>query len=129
MKFSGDTNEDHIIKCREVELLNQLQMDLKNLQLTNQANSKADDDDVEIADIEIIDVPIKKSSPDTSIYYVSDENETNDESLTNIVNDIPFISHEKIITGKLIDNAIKTEKTFMKYFDENLNPYLQPNSW
>lgn len=83
------------------------------------------DENVDFTDIpEITDIPCKKSNNWDFLDYDID---TNSSSFANLENDIPFISHEEKISGKLIDNAIKTEKTFMKFF-ESMNPNLQPSN-
>ena len=60
-----------------------------------------------------------------SSYYVDDDADTNNTSI-NLDSEISSVYLEDKIKGKIIDNAIKTEKTMMKYFD-SYNPNLQPN--
>lgn len=75
---------------------------------------------------EIIDIPIKegiKSILNRS-YYVDDDADTSNTSC-NFESETPF--REERINEKIIDNAIKTEKTMRKYFQDNFNPKLQPN--
>jgi hypothetical protein len=94
--------------------------------LINQANQ---DNPILVNDIdmpEIIDLPIKeeiKSILNCS-YYVDDDADTSNSSC-NLEPETPF--REERINEKIIDNAIKTEKTMRKYFQDNFNPKLQPN--
>ena len=57
-------------------------------------------------------------------YYVDDDADTSNTSC-NFESETPF--REERINEKIIDNAIKTEKTMRKYFQDNFNPKLQPN--
>jgi hypothetical protein len=121
MKFSHEVTTDDIKAYREFEMIDQIQKDLKTLNL--KSNTNTDTGKKNYMD-ENIDMPIISDIPFKSKYEIDlyDELDTNN---TSYECDLPFVNYENKITEKIIDNAIKTEKTIMRYFD-SLN--LQPNN-
>jgi len=94
---------------------------LRNAEKNNYSEvNYVDDEDMP----EIVDIPIKKWKQDKQIYYIYDDLDTNNTSF-NCENESSLSCKEKL-QEKLIDNAIETEKTMMKFFD-NFNPILIPN--
>jgi hypothetical protein len=71
---------------------------------------------------EIVDIPIHNK-------YNNNISEENDDETNNVFINLelhtPF-DCKFILKEKLINNALETEKTMMKFFD-NFNPNLQPN--
>ena len=149
-KFSEEINQNDIKIYREVETLSQLQKDLKNLKLKSNNLSSTQNLEIEKLDLriknfncdcempEIIDIPIDNQNEfqlaqnfyydKSKIFDSFPEEDTNDSSDTNsnYDNEISIVTSRSKLKEKLIDNAIKTEKTLNKIFND-LNPQLQPN--
>jgi hypothetical protein len=123
--------------------LNQLQKDLTNLKIKNNKEEDSDNSwDIKIDDVsnndyiideipEIINIPIENDLKYARYFILNACSNENDDSDTtnntiNLEHDIAYICKEEKITGKIIDNALKSEKTLLKIFD-NFNPALQPN--
>jgi hypothetical protein len=71
---------------------------------------------------EIVDIPIHNKNNNN----ISEENEDETNNVfINLELNTPF-DCKFILKEKLINNALETEKTMMKIFD-NFNPNLQPN--
>lgn len=96
--------------------LDEISKDFENLNLTKyQSNDNIYND-------------ITMSSPLWYEEYINDLNESDDENENNSTfdcEDIIDITKSVKITGKIIKNAIESEKTFSRYF--NLNSTLVPN--
>lgn len=73
-----------------------------------------------------LDLNFKEDEDDNEI--TNDTNESNADASfnSNCESEIPFLSQSYKIKKKLIDNAIKSERTMNKIFN-NMNPNLQPN--
>jgi len=148
-KFSEEINENDLQFYREVETLSQLQKDLKNLKLKSNIlplqNYEIEKPDLRIKNFicdcempEINDIPIENQNyvrTEQNFYYEKSkifnsyqEEDTNDSSDTNsnFDHEISILTSRTKLKEKLIDNAIKTEKTLNKIFND-LNPQLQPN--
>ncbi len=136
-------NESDLKLYREYETLNQLQKDLQNLKIRGNNNlycienlpsDKLESLNVYNYDYDMPEIIEMSSNIEKNKYcndFVEDEIETdtNDSSDTNsnFENEIPFLNQRYRIKYKMIDNAIKSEKTFHKIF-KNYNPSLQPNN-
>jgi len=135
-------NESDLKLYRDYETLNQLQKDLQNLKIRGNNNLNSIDnlpsDKLESTYLynydydmpEIIEIPSNFEKNKYCKIFVEDEidNDTNDSSdaNSNFANEIPYITQRYKIKDKIIDNAIKSEKTLNKIF-KNFNPSLQPN--
>ncbi len=80
--------------------------------------------DIDMPEINYIPISDKEKILLNSSYYLDDDADTSNTSYT-YESEVPLI--EDKINEKIIDNAIKTEKTMRKYFKGNFNPNLQPS--
>lgn len=119
--FSYENSKSILIELNEVE------NDFKKLEIiekekNNQTDNKNYEDDFEMSSIDMYKLPWY----DQYINDLSEDdfNETNSSSF-NYEYEIPDLTRDPKIRGKIISNAIEIEKTARKFFDVDLK--LIPN--